>query len=690
MGAEMKGITIEELKKENEMLKMQVADMSRNLEVMKSITSIFSSSYLVDLTTGKYVEVTANTNLHGIVGDKGDADNKLQWICDNYVASDYIDGVREFINLQNIDDRMKDEPILSYEFIGKTEGWCRAYIIAGDREKDGSLRHVYIATREINEEKEREDFDRQVLEYRVRENREYKKIIYNARLGIWFIYLKDDCIPRMKADIRMREFLGIDEQYISEEEIYSWWYTRICEEDIEIVNDTVNKMLSGVFAEATYKWNHPKHGIIYVRCGGTCEDRGDEGLVLSGYHSDVNDIVLAEKKREEELTNALSNMRKANNAKNIFMNNMSHDIRTPMNAILGYTTLLKKNGDNKEQRERYIESIYESGDQLLNLLNNVLEMSYLESGKILLNPELVDAEEFVNEMAALFSREYATRNLTIERQININHQHVMLDKEKCKEIYTNVVGNAIKYTPDGGKVSIIVNERATDVEGHAYYDMIVRDNGVGMSKEFLPYVFDSFTRERNTTECSIAGTGLGMGIVKKLVELMGGKIKVESEIGKGTSIMFDIPVEVSTPIVDKKEDNTFTGASKYPGKRVLLAEDNDLNAEITTEILAEMDIMVERAEDGDVCVDMLKNAEEGYYDMILMDIQMPNMDGYEATKHIRSMENRKKASIPIVALTANVFAEDMRRSLANGMNGHLGKPINIVAMIGEFNKYLRD
>lgn len=367
----------------------------------------------------------------------------------------------------------------------------------------------------------------------------------------------------------------------------------------------------------------------------------------------------------------------ANKAKTDFLFSMSHDIRTPMNASIGFTDLLEKNLENPDKSKNYIKKIKDANSLLLSIINNVLEMSRIESGSVSVE-EIVYASELFNDaLNSIFEEMMAQKDITFSRSIDIKHRFVYCDPIKLREIFVNIIGNAYKYTNPGGTVHMDLKEIPCDREGWVLYQTTISDTGIGIDEEFLPHIFDPFSRERNSTETKIEGTGLGLSIVKRLVELLDGTIDVKSKKGEGSVFIITIPHRIA-----QKEDLTVTGNVDYSkkhfkGRRILLAEDNELNAEIACEILREAGFEIDCAVNGKECVEMLQKSPDGYYDLVLMDIQMPEMNGYEATRAIRKLTDSKKALIPVVAMTANAFEEDRRNAFAAGMNGHIAKPLNL-------------
>ena len=399
------------------------------------------------------------------------------------------------------------------------------------------------------------------------------------------------------------------------------------------------------------------------------------------------------KKLNDKLEVALKKAEDASLAKTRFLNNMSHDIRTPMNVILGYAQLMEDelNGKGMPETLEHLEKLQQSGNLLLSIINNVLDMARIESGRMELDENYGWIEDIQQSLVELFEDEAKRKNITYHFRMNVEHGHILTDITKVKEILVNILSNAIKYTPDGGSVIVNVDELPCDEPGYMIVRTCVRDTGIGMSKEYLTKIFEAFTREQNTTKSKIAGTGLGMSIVKKYVDLLGGTIEVESELGKGSTFTVTLKHKIADESYYEKKyaENPVTGSETLEGRKILLAEDNDLNAEIAEAILERAGLNIERVEDGIQCVNRITEMPAGTYDMILMDIQMPNMNGYKATQAIRHLSNKDKACIPIIAMTANAFEEDKRDAIVAGMNGHIAKPIQVEKLLSILTEIVR-
>ena len=386
---------------------------------------------------------------------------------------------------------------------------------------------------------------------------------------------------------------------------------------------------------------------------------------------------------------AVENAESANRAKSTFLFNMSHDIRTPMNAIIGYADLASRHLDDPAKLEKYMENIQGCGQNLLVLLNNVLDLARIENDKTEIEYSVSDIEKDFRNCIAMFQNQADSKEQTLTVTAHLLHPYIYADVPHLTEVCTNLVSNAVKYTGVCGTIHCNVTQKPGKKEDWCDTVITVADNGIGMSQEFQKHIFEPFERERTSTVSKVEGSGIGMGIVKKLVGLMGGTVKVESRIGVGSTFIVTIPCRIaSQEETQAKRDTTSSDKKSLLGVKILLTEDNDLNAEIAAELLQEEGCTVERAKDGVECVDMLEKAANGTYQLILMDIQMPVMNGYDAAKKIRRMEDPQKADIPIIAMTANAFSEDRQAALDAGMNDHVAKPINMNVLVPTIRKYL--
>ena len=672
------------------------------------------------------------------------------------------------------------------------------------------------------EQLEQEERKRE-LEYSRQELADTDGIMADAGFGMWHMTLEEGKASRLRANTKMKELLGIAGKDLTEEEIYDAWYSHVPESERPEVMKRIEEMLSGKLSECINLWIHPDGHEMYTRFGGTVVADEDGKQSLRGYYSDVTETVREDRAQRDALADALVAAEHANKAKTTFLNNMSHDIRTPMNAIVGFTALATSHIDNKELVRDYLGKISVSSQHLLSLINDVLDMSRIESGKMTLDEAEVHLPDVIHDLRTIIHANITAKqlNLFIDTQDVVN-EDIITDKLRLNQVFLNILSNAIKFTPNGGTISFSVIEKASPIPDHAVFEFRIRDTGIGMSKEYQKTIFEAFTREKTSTVSGIQGTGLGMAITKSIVDMMGGTISVSSEEGKGTEFIVTIPcllngsienqdeipelqglralvvdddtdtclsvcsmlrsigmrpdwtsqgkgsvirakeamkqsdafsayiidwqipdmngVEVarqvrsligdSAPIIiltaydwsdieteareagvtafcskpiflselrkvlaapfqsGHEDAEPETNTADFSGKRVLLAEDNEMNQMIAQAILTESGLEVVIANNGQEAVTMMEEAPAGTYNIILMDIQMPIMDGYEAARLIRAFADPAKASIPIVAVTANAFEEDRKLALEAGMNGHLAKPYDIPKMMETLKQLL--
>ena len=389
-----------------------------------------------------------------------------------------------------------------------------------------------------------------------------------------------------------------------------------------------------------------------------------------------------ERQYEAELEKAAEQAKNANEAKTRFLFNMSHDIRTPMNAIVGFSGLLEKNLQNERKAKEYLEKIQSSGNLLLRIINQVLEMARIESGTAVLQLKAEDMDALFHRVNTVFEEDVRKKNLQYHAVLDVRHHYVVCDQTKLQEIMLNIISNAIKYTPEGHSIYVEVHEAVSENPSKIRYIFSCEDTGIGMSEEYLPHIYEEFSREHSTTENKVPGTGLGLPIIKSMIELMGGSIQVESRQGIGTKFTIDLSFDIALKEEVYGSEDTIESSAIHTikGKRILLVEDNELNAEIAKTVLEDVGALITRAENGQQALELFKEKPAGTFDVILMDLMMPVMDGYTATRKIRELERSDAKTVPIIAMTANAFQEDAEKCIAVGMNAHLAKPLDIEKM----------
>ncbi len=559
---------------------------------------------------------------------------------------------------------------------------------------------LYILNKKTRNMKEKEQWNKQLQEnqnrleavnkFLLRQNNIVQSLAHQFT-SLYYITMRNySFIELTSANQRVKEVIGQKGDAIAAfEKMFKYIIYPEYEKELRAFCDltTINERLKDKvwiareFRSVKTGW---AEGVFIVA------DRDADGnmLHLIWCTRDINDRKNIELSYQHDLEVAKNHAEAANSAKSSFLFNMSHDIRTPMNAIIGFRDLLEKNQDDAEKRAAYLTKIQDASNVLLSIINNVLEMARIEKGTIEIDNTPWSSEQFNDSIFSIFNEMMQEKNIEFTREIHIKNNYVYCDPIKLREVFVNVISNAYKYTNPGGKIKMVLEELSCDEPGHAIYKTTISDTGIGMSKEFLPHIFEEFSRENTATENKIEGTGLGMSIVKRLVTLMKGTIDVTSEKGVGTTFVIMIPHKIAEKHNRIQFEDVEIDPKVFAGKHILLAEDNEFNAEISIELLEEAGFCVDLVTDGEQAIEKLKNSENGYYNLILMDIQMPKMNGYEATKLIRSMEDKSKAEIPIVAMTANAFEEDKREAIACGMNGHISKPVNFVNLLKELAKTL--
>ncbi len=508
-------------------------------------------------------------------------------------------------------------------------------------------------------------------------------ILEGARTGTWTIELEEGCPPRMYADRTMRILLGVTDG-IGPEECYRHWFARIEPDYVEMVREAVEEILSSGRGEVIYPWNHPVLGKIYVRCGGV-PDRTFEkpGACLNGYHQDITETMVTRKKQEQSIMELLERVRQANSAKSEFLSHMSHDLRTPINGILGMLAILEKSEGDLERQRDCRKKIRVSVEHLLSLVNDVLQVSRLESGRPAAVEEPFDLRAVLEDCVTILSPLAEERAVQMELDTSgLGHSRVIGNPLHVKQILMSVIDNALKYNRPHGSVFVRAEETAFQ-EGTARCRFVVEDTGIGIGEEFKEHIFEPFTQEHQDARTNYNGVGLGMSIVKKLVDQLRGTVTVDSRLGRGSVVEIVLPIRVDEswgerPPAEPEEPRD--GQGSVAGMRVLLVEDNQINCEIVEYILQDAGAEVVTAHDGRAAVDAFGASAPGSFDCILMDLMMPVMSGYEAARVIRGLERADAGTVPIIALSANAFEEDVALAKDAGMNEHLSKPVDIRKM----------
>ena len=530
-----------------------------------------------------------------------------------------------------------------------------------------------FAQRDINAVVEKEE------KYKLEARQSLEVILEGARTGIWTIELEEGCQPRMYADRTMRILLDVSED-IGPEECYSHWFNNIDPDYVEMVQEAVQEIVESGRSEVTYPWNHPKLGKIYVRCGGVPDKTFHKpGVSLNGYHQDITDTMTTRKKQEQAIMELLERVRRANSAKSEFLSHMSHDLRTPINGILGILAIMEKSKDDPERQADCIKKIRVSTGYLLSLVNDVLQVSKLDSGRQAAVEEPFDIHDTLEECMTILSPQAEELKIRLVlQQVELQHSKVIGNPLHLKQILMNVIDNALKYNRPRGSVFVQAKEVSCQ-DGTANYRFVIEDTGIGIGEDFKEHIFEPFAQEHQDARTSYNGIGLGMSIVKKLVDEMKGSVVIDSQIGRGSVIRIVLPIRVDGAW--KKHDGEEQDEqSCIAGMRVLLVEDNEINCEIMEFMLQEAGAEVVTANDGKVAVDAFTAAEPGTFDCVLMDLMMPVMSGYEAARVIRALDRPDAKTVPIIALSANAFEEDVAMAKDAGMNEHLAKPVDIRKM----------
>lgn len=576
--------------------------------------------------------------------------------------------------------RTKKKFYVRYQVNDNVYGLKHMEIHFSATEKAEEENSAIFALRDVNAVVEQEE------KYKLEARQNLEDILEGARTGIWTIELEEGCQPRMYTNRVMRMLLGVSDE-IEPEECYRHWFENIEPEYVEMVQEAVREIVETGRSEVIYPWKHPELGRIYVRCGGVPDKTFKKpGVCLNGYHQDITETMVAKGKQEQAIMELLEKVRRANSAKSEFLSHMSHDLRTPINGILGMLSIIEKSQDDPERQRDCRNKIRVSTEHLLSMVNDVLQFSKMDSGRAAEEEESFALRDILENSIALLDERAKERGirLTLE-EIDIQHGRVIGNPLYLQQILMNIIDNAIKYNHPQGAVFVQAKEMSCRGDT-AEYQFVVEDTGIGIGEEFKKHIFEPFTQEHKSARTHYNGVGLGMSIVKQLVDQMKGHIEVESQIGSGSMFRITLPMQIDgvrdAQAVDEGQNETGT----IDGMRVLLVEDNEINCEIIEFMLKDAGAEVVTANDGKEAVDAFAASAPETFDCVLMDLMMPVMSGYEAARVIRAMDRADAKTVPIIALSANAFDEDVAMAKDAGMNEHLAKPVDMGKMFRVMNR----
>ncbi len=651
----------------------------RSYDVLHALSVDYLGIYQVDLDTGE-CEVYRNSEGIGLDWAVHFKDG-YQTAMERYISKCVVPQDQEMLRAMTKKDyvlaqlREKKKFSVRYQVEDDRSGLRYLEIHFSATERARTENCAIFAQRDVNAVVEQEE------KYKLEARQSLEDILEGARTGIWTIELEEGCQPRMYADRTMRILLGLPGE-IGPEECYRHWFERIEPDYIEMVQEAVREMLEMGRAEVIYPWDHPALGKIYVRCGGVPDKTFQKpGACMNGYHQDITETMVTRKKQEQSIMELLERVRRANSAKSEFLSHMSHDLRTPLNGILGMLAILEKSGDDPERQRECRRKIRVSAEHLLSLVNDVLQVSKLESGRPAAAEEPFDLCSVLEDCVTVLSFQAEERGIRLElEEPRLCHSRVVGDPLHLKQILMSVIDNAMKYNRPHGSVFVRAEETAFQ-DGTASYRFTVEDTGVGIGEDFKEHIFEPFTQEDQGARTHYNGAGLGMSIVKKLVDQMEGTVEIDSRVGRGSVVQILLSVRVDEAWSGQPEDGDRDAQSDVAGMRVLLVEDNEINCEIVEYILREAGAEVVTANDGKAAVEVFRASPPETFDCILMDLMMPVMSGYEAARVIRSLDRTDAGTVSIIALSANAFEEDIALAKDAGMDEHLAKPVDMRTML---------
>ncbi len=649
-------------------------------DVFRSLCSDYVGIYRVDFATDRCEQAQNIDKLQAGVRENIKFEDGYQKAMEKYIALHVVDKDKEYVRAMTeksyVLNQLKIRKKYSIRYQVKensqqVENFEIHFVGTGKKEEENI---VIFGFRNVDNIVQKEE------EFKLETKRDIEEILEVSRTGIWTIELEDGCEPRMYAGRAMRMLLGIEED-ITPEECYKRWFDNIEAEYVDMVQEAVQEILRTGRAEVMYPWNHPTQGKIYIRCGGVHDENFEKaGVCLKGYHQDITETMVTRQKQDKAIMEALNEAKRANQAKSEFLSHMSHDIRTPINGILGMLTISEKNQDDLERQKECRKKIRISAEHLLSLINDVLDISKLESGTFSLAQNQFDICDVLENCMTILRPQAEEQGIYMEEnRKNLQHTRLIGSPLHLRQILINIIGNAIKYNRPNGQI-FVCTEELSSKKGFAEYRFVIEDTGIGMGEEFKKHLFEPFTQESKDARTSFKGAGLGMAITKKLVDKMGGTIEVESELEKGSIFKVTLLIPIDETQEERSVQQEEDAPADVSGMKVLLVEDNAINCEIVQYMLEDAKATVVTAENGKEAVDIFAASKIGAFDCILMDVMMPVMNGLDATRAIRSLNRPDAETVPIIALSANAFEEDVKKAKEAGMNQHLTKPVNMDKM----------
>ncbi len=657
----------------------------RSYNVLHALSVDYIGIYQVNFDTGQ-CEIYRDSKPMGMDW-AADFEDGYQSAMERYISQYVVPRDQERLRAVTKKDyvlaqlRTKKKFYVRYQVKDSSYGLKHLEIHFSATEKTNEENCAIFAQRNVNAVVEQEE------KYKLEARQSLEDILEGARTGIWTIELEEGCPPRMYPDRTMQILLGVSDE-IGPEECYRHWFENIEPDYVEMVQEAVQEILETGRSEVIYPWNHPKLGKIYVRCGGVLDKTFKKpGACLNGYHQDITETMVTRKKQEQAIMELLEKVRRANSAKSEFISHMSHDLRTPINGILGMLAIIEKSPDDPERQRECRKKIRVSTEHLLSLVKDVLQVSKLESGRPATVEEPFDLHDTLEDCITILSTQAEEKGIRLVlEEVDLQHSKLIGNSLYLKQILMNTIDNALKYNRPHGSVFVQVTETSFR-NGIASYRFVIEDTGIGIGDDFKKHIFEPFTQEHPDARTHYNGVGLGMSIVKQLVDQMKGNIEVDSQLGKGSVFQITLPMQVDGAWSTQPVDEDRNIQSNIAGMQVLLVEDNEINCEIVEFMLKEAGADVVTANDGKAAVEAFAASQPGTFGCVLMDLMMPVMSGYEATRVIRGLDRSDAKTVPIIALSANAFEEDVAMAKDAGMNEHLAKPVDIRKMFKVMSRF---